>query len=46
MNILIRKILYITLILILSCIFEQTPLTRSQQLPAPDKRLIEGLKQN
>lgn len=39
MNILISKILHITLILILLCIFEQK-LNCSQQLPAPDKRLI------
>ena len=25
---------------------EQTPLNRSQQLPAPYRRLIDGLKQN
>ena len=25
---------------------EQTPLNRSQQLPAPYKRLIDGIKQN
>ena len=26
--------------------FEQTPLNRSQQLPAPYKRLIDEIKQN
>ena len=41
MNILISKILHITLILILLRIFEQK-LNPSQQLPSPDKRLIDN----